>query len=66
MAKITPLSAFASRPNHLTDSCSFALLLCVRVHDTVQEGLTRMDGFQGLGSMLGYLEVRTVIMKRVE
>jgi len=36
------------------------------VHDTVQEGLTRMDGFQGLGSMLGYLEVRTVIMKRVE
>ena len=23
----------------------------------VQEGISKMDGFQGLGSMLGYLEV---------
>eukprot|EP00281_Chroomonas_sp_CCMP1168_P000632 CAMPEP_0206269504 /NCGR_PEP_ID=MMETSP0047_2-20121206/32324_1 /ASSEMBLY_ACC=CAM_ASM_000192 /TAXON_ID=195065 /ORGANISM="Chroomonas mesostigmatica_cf, Strain CCMP1168" /LENGTH=397 /DNA_ID=CAMNT_0053697991 /DNA_START=86 /DNA_END=1279 /DNA_ORIENTATION=+ len=31
------------------------------VHNILQEGISRMDGFEGLGSMLGYLEVLGVM-----
>jgi adenosine 3'-phospho 5'-phosphosulfate transporter B3 len=42
------------------------LAICVflffGIHNYLQESISRMDGFQGLGSILGYLEVVGVMV----
>jgi hypothetical protein len=40
-------------------SCVF---LFFGAHNYLQEGISRMEGFEGLGSMLGYLEVVGVMV----